>query len=178
MLEFVFYNNNNVTQYESSYNTGATNHNTNGSIDYGIFQVTDRMESSSWPRTLPLLGRSMMTSGATPVSATGRTVGWPATGHYMLCQKMALFAMIKCCHVSLLDSNLDDDCSCAKIIWNRHGFEAWWHLCCEMMWLRLLILVCTGTAGSTIARAPTSSPGSVIASEYRVVNWGRLKFEL
>ena len=80
--------------------------------------------------------------------------------------------------VSLLDSNLDDDCSCAKIIWNRHGFEAWWHLCCEMMWLRLLILVCTGTAGSTIARAPTSSPGSVIASEYRVVNWGRLKFEL
>ena len=44
---YFYYNNNDVTQYESSYNTGATNHNTNGSIDYGIFQVTDRMESSS-----------------------------------------------------------------------------------------------------------------------------------
>ena len=28
-----------IFQFESSYNSGATNHNTNGSIDYGIFQV-------------------------------------------------------------------------------------------------------------------------------------------
>ena len=28
-------------QYESSYNTGATNDNTNGSRDYGIFQIND-----------------------------------------------------------------------------------------------------------------------------------------
>ena len=41
--KFVSYNND-VTQYESSYNTGATNHNTNGSIDYGIFQVTDILD--------------------------------------------------------------------------------------------------------------------------------------
>ena len=26
---------------------------------------------------------------------------------------------------NLLDSNISDDCSCAKIIWQRHGFDAW-----------------------------------------------------
>merc|ERR1712241_992237 len=76
-----------LANYESSYNTGATNHNTNGSIDYGIFQINDDFWCDA-------------------------SIGYGAD-----------------CGVacnSLLDSNLDDDCSCAKIIWNRHGFEAWY----------------------------------------------------
>ena len=28
---------------------------------------------------------------------------------------------------SLLDSSISDDCSCAKIIWQRHGFNAWYN---------------------------------------------------
>merc|ERR1711872_431015 len=30
-----------LVQWESSYNTGATNHNSNGSTDYGLFQIND-----------------------------------------------------------------------------------------------------------------------------------------
>merc|ERR1712226_148134 len=33
------------------------------------------------------------------------------------------------CNIScskLTDTNIDDDCVCAKKIWNRHGFEAWY----------------------------------------------------
>uniref|UniRef100_A0A8C4EQE4 lysozyme n=1 Tax=Dicentrarchus labrax TaxID=13489 RepID=A0A8C4EQE4_DICLA len=31
-----------LTQHESNYNTGAINHNTDGSTDYGIFQINSR----------------------------------------------------------------------------------------------------------------------------------------
>ncbi|XP_075935835.1 lysozyme C-like [Anarhichas minor] len=31
-----------LSKWESSYNTGATNHNTDGSTDYGIFQINSR----------------------------------------------------------------------------------------------------------------------------------------
>ncbi|XP_056592462.1 lysozyme C-like [Triplophysa dalaica] len=31
-----------LTRWESSYNTAATNHNTDGSTDYGIFQINSR----------------------------------------------------------------------------------------------------------------------------------------
>ncbi|XP_035040319.2 lysozyme C isoform X3 [Hippoglossus stenolepis] len=31
-----------LSQWESNYNTGATNHNTDGSTDYGIFQINSR----------------------------------------------------------------------------------------------------------------------------------------
>jgi lysozyme C len=26
----------------------------------------------------------------------------------------------------LLNDNIDDDVACAKMIWNRHGFDAWY----------------------------------------------------
>ena len=63
-------------QYESGYNTAATNDNTNGSRDYGIFQVSRDQSLIDLNESL----RSMTTTGAIPVSAMGRTVESPAIG--------------------------------------------------------------------------------------------------
>eukprot|EP00090_Calanus_glacialis_P006361 TRINITY_DN14963_c0_g1_i2.p1 TRINITY_DN14963_c0_g1~~TRINITY_DN14963_c0_g1_i2.p1 ORF type:complete len:243 (-),score=48.51 TRINITY_DN14963_c0_g1_i2:58-786(-) len=76
-----------LAQYESSYNTAATNDNTNGSRDYGIFQINDNYWCDA-------------NVGA------GADCGMTCT--------------------SFLDSVLADDVTCAKIIYNRHGFEAWY----------------------------------------------------
>eukprot|EP00091_Calanus_sinicus_P005590 TRINITY_DN16035_c0_g1_i1.p1 TRINITY_DN16035_c0_g1~~TRINITY_DN16035_c0_g1_i1.p1 ORF type:complete len:204 (-),score=44.91 TRINITY_DN16035_c0_g1_i1:138-749(-) len=76
-----------LAQHESSYNTAATNDNTNGSRDYGIFQINDNYWCDA-------------NVGA------GADCG-------MTCN-------------SFLDSVLADDVTCAKIIYNRHGFEAWY----------------------------------------------------
>merc|ERR1712066_164691 len=76
-----------LANYESSYNTGATNDNTNGSRDYGIFQINDNYWCDA-------------------------NVGYGAD------------CGISCS--SLLDSTISDDCDCAKIIWQMHGFNAWY----------------------------------------------------
>merc|ERR1712126_244851 len=76
-----------LANYESSYNTGATNDNTNGSRDYGIFQINDNYWCDA-------------------------NVGYGAD------------CGVSCS--SLLDSSISDDCDCAKIIWQMHGFNAWY----------------------------------------------------
>merc|ERR1711970_254785 len=76
-----------LVQYESSYNTGATNDNTNGSRDYGLFQIHDNYWCD------------------------------PSVGYGADCG-------VSC--DNLLNSDIADDVNCAKIIWNRHGFEAWY----------------------------------------------------
>merc|ERR1712066_1088592 len=76
-----------LANYESSFNTGATNDNTNGSRDYGIFQINDNYWCDA-------------------------NVGYGAD------------CGVNC--ADLLDSSLGDDVFCAKIIWNRHGFDAWY----------------------------------------------------
>ncbi|KAJ8338905.1 hypothetical protein SKAU_G00356910 [Synaphobranchus kaupii] len=40
-----------LARWESSYNTGATNHNTDGSTDYGIFQINSRWWCDNGSRT-------------------------------------------------------------------------------------------------------------------------------
>ncbi|KAJ8338901.1 hypothetical protein SKAU_G00356870, partial [Synaphobranchus kaupii] len=45
-----------LAKWESSYNTGATNHNTDGSTDYGIFQINSRWWCDNGSRTANACG--------------------------------------------------------------------------------------------------------------------------
>ena len=76
------------------------------------------IESKIWK----IIYRSMMISGAMLISVMELIAGLPVTGWFKHFDNF-IFPLP---NLSLLDSNLDDDCSCAKIIWNRHGFDAWY----------------------------------------------------
>merc|ERR1711981_712158 len=48
---------------------------------------------------------------------------------YYWCKGSGDAAKYNDCNVncsSLTNSNISDDCDCAKLIWNRHGFDAWY----------------------------------------------------
>uniref|UniRef100_D1FPX6 lysozyme n=1 Tax=Simulium nigrimanum TaxID=683695 RepID=D1FPX6_SIMNI len=75
-----------LVRAESGLKTHATNHNKNGSTDYGLFQIN----SKYW-------------------CGQGRTGG---------------DCKIKC--ESLLNDDIADDSKCAKLIFKRHGFSAWY----------------------------------------------------
>ena len=66
--------------------------------------------------------RSTMTSGAMPMLDMERTAGSPAPG-----TDTEALMWSNGLSFSLLDSSISDDCSCAKIIWQRHGFNAWYN---------------------------------------------------
>ncbi|TRY63866.1 hypothetical protein TCAL_11589 [Tigriopus californicus] len=76
-----------LVNYESSFNTRATNDNTNGSRDYGIFEINDNYWCDS-------------------------NVG-AGNDCNAVCS-------------NFIDDNIADDCACAKKIYARHGFEAWY----------------------------------------------------
>ncbi|XP_052872831.1 lysozyme c-1-like [Anopheles cruzii] len=75
-----------LVQSESNFKSDATNKNTNGSTDYGLFQINNKYWCSS--------------SGA----------GGDC--------KIACSALI--------DNDATDDLKCAKLIYNRQGFNAWY----------------------------------------------------
>uniref|UniRef100_A0A240PLP5 Glycosyl hydrolases family 22 (GH22) domain-containing protein n=1 Tax=Anopheles christyi TaxID=43041 RepID=A0A240PLP5_9DIPT len=85
-----------LVQHESGFNTAALNtKNSNGSRDYGIFQINNRF--------------------------------WCAEG-----RAGANECKLQCS--SLRDDNILDDINCAKLIYSRHGFNAWaaWRDKCRM----------------------------------------------
>ena len=67
-----------LAEHESSLNTGATNHNTNGSDDYGIFQVRKKGPSERTVRFATLILRcGRLSPGPPPADLQRRPGGHP-----------------------------------------------------------------------------------------------------
>ena len=96
-----------LIQSESSMNTAATHKNNNGSKDWGLFQVNDRYWCKDGRRggDCNINCRCECHLGQMVYDPVNKFLSRPS---------------------ALIDNNISDDVSCAKIIHKRHGYNAWY----------------------------------------------------
>lgn len=102
-----------LVQWESSFNSSAIGGpNTNGSFDWGLFQINE----GYWC-TVEGVGNDCN------VNCWGKVMRFWKTGN----------GIISCFFTDLVDDDLTDDFACVDIIYARHGFSAWnaWKSRCQ-----------------------------------------------